>query len=141
MIASALRGCDTSRTAWSALRSLGLSVKGGSTMKAALKVLGLALVFALVTAVQAEEKKEVTLKGTIACSKCGLKETEDCGNAIVVKEGDKEVVYYFMDKGKKEKYHKEICTAKKMGTVKGVVSEKDGKKWITPSKDGVKFED
>jgi hypothetical protein len=119
----------------------GSRVKGGSTMKAAFTLLGLALVFTLVVVARAEEQKEVTLKGTITCSKCGLKETEDCGNAIVVKDGDKEVTYYFKDTGKKEKYHKNICTGKKAGSVTGVVSEKDGKKWITPSKDGVKFED
>jgi hypothetical protein len=115
-------------------------------MRAASKlVLCLAVVFAAVVIAQAADKgekkgKEVTLKGEICCSKCALKETAKCGNAIKVKEGDKEVVYYFKDKGKGAPYHKEICTGAKAGSVTGVVSEKDGKKYITPAKDGVKFE-
>jgi hypothetical protein len=87
-----------------------------------------------------DEPKKATLKGTIACSKCTFKLTEDCGTAIEVKEGDKMVVYLVIDEGKKEPYHKEFCTTKKKGSVTGVVSEKDGKKYIKPDKDGVKFE-
>ena len=50
-------------------------------------------------------------------------------------EGGKDVTYYFADKGNKEAYHEEVCGGgKKEGTVTGVVAEKDGKKWITPSK-------
>jgi hypothetical protein len=79
--------------------------------------------------------KEVTLKGTILCAKCELKQTPKCTTAILVKEDGKDVVYYFLDKGSKEDYHEEVCGGgKKEGTVTGVVSEKDGKKWIKPSK-------
>jgi hypothetical protein len=109
--------------------------------------LGCALVAAVAVAVRADDKKDkgdepkkVTLKGTIACSKCTFKLTEDCGTAIEVKEGDKTVVYLVQDEGKKEPYHKEFCTAKKKGSVTGVVTEKDGKKFIKPDKDGVKFD-
>lgn len=109
-------------------------------MKAAWSMLlGLAVVLVLVVGVRADDK-EVTLKGTILCAKCELKETDKCTNAIRVKEDNKDVVYYFDDKGGKEKYHKEICQGPKEGSVKGVVSEKDGKKYVKPSKDGVKFE-
>jgi len=79
--------------------------------------------------------KEVTLKGTILCAKCVLKETKQCTTAIVVKEEGKDVTYYFKDKGNKEDYHEAVCGGgKKEGTVTGVVTEKDGKKWITPKK-------
>jgi len=82
-----------------------------------------------------EKAKEVTLKGTIVCAKCALKEGKKCQNAIQVKEDGKEVTYYLDDKGTKEKYHEEVCGGeKKKGTVKGTVSEKDGKKWVKPSK-------
>ena len=37
-----------------------------------------------------------------------------------------------------KKHHKAICTTPKKGTVKGAVSEKDGKKWIKATE--VKFE-
>ncbi len=102
-------------------------------------LLGLAVLLVLVVRAQADDK-EVTLKGTILCAKCELKEAKKCTNAIRVKENDKEIVYLFKDKGNKEKYHKEICQATKEGSVTGVVSEEDGKKYIKPSKDGVKFD-
>jgi Family of unknown function (DUF6370) len=110
-------------------------------MKTAFRtLLAVAMVFTLVVVARAEEKKEVTLKGKISCTKCALKETEACGNAIVVEKDGKEITYYFDDKGKAEKYHKNICTGAKKGSVTGVVAEKDGKMYITPSKDGVKFD-
>ena len=84
---------------------------------------------------KSEPAKPVKLEGTIVCSKCTLKETKQCGNAIIVKENGKDVTYYFIDKGNGEDYHDEVCGGgKKTGTVVGVVSEKDGKKYITPSK-------
>jgi hypothetical protein len=86
--------------------------------------------------------KEVTLKGTLTCGKCELKKSDDCANVIKVTEKvdgkDAEVIYWLKDEGKTEKYH--ACTKPKKASVTGVVSEKDGKKWITPSKDGVKVE-
>jgi hypothetical protein len=103
-------------------------------------VLALAATVVTLSSIRAEDGKEVTLKGTILCAKCELKETPDCANAIRVKEDGKDVVYYFKDMGKKESYHKACCTAPVEGSVKGVVAEKDGKKWITPAKDGVKTE-
>jgi hypothetical protein len=115
-------------------------------MKTAMRrILAVAVLFGLTLAVQAQDKKEekpkeVTLKGTICCTMCELNETKACGTCIKVKEGDKEVTYYFDDKGKEEKYHETICGAPKKGSVMGVVSTKDKKKMIKPSKDGVKFE-
>jgi hypothetical protein len=93
------------------------------------------VVFAVLGAKAPAQEKEVSLKGTILCAKCALKEAKTCTTAIVVKEGEKEVTYYFKDKGNKESYHEEVCGgARKEGTVTGTVSEKDGKKWITPTK-------
>jgi Family of unknown function (DUF6370) len=103
-------------------------------------VLALAATAVALSSVPAADDKEVTLKGTILCTKCELKETKDCGNAIRVKEEGKDVVYYIKDKAKREGYHKDFCGAPVSGSVKGVVSEKDGKKIITPSADGVKTE-
>ena len=112
-----------------------------------LKTLGVALavVFAAALALHAEEKKgdakEVTLKGKLVCTKCTLGETDDCGNALQVKDGDKTVTYYLKDEGKGEKYHKSFCTNKGVAaSVTGVVSEDGGKKYLTPSKDGVKID-
>jgi hypothetical protein len=89
----------------------------------------------LIGGLRAEDKKEVTLKGTILCAKCALKEAKKCTTAIQVKQDGKTVTYYFDDKGNKEEYHEEVCGgAKKEGSVTGTVFEKDGKKWIKPSK-------
>jgi hypothetical protein len=105
-------------------------------MRSALFVTAAVAVFGLfVVAARAEEKKEVTLKGEICCAKCELKEAKKCTTVIVVKQGDKEVTYFFQDNGNKETYHEEVCGGgRKEGTVTGTVSEKDGKKWIKPSK-------
>ena len=80
--------------------------------------------------IEAGEKKdkEVTLKGSITCGKCDLKVDKKCATVIVVKKGDKETVYYFDPAGHK-KYHGDVCTAAKAGSVTGVVS-KAGKKNI-----------
>ena len=102
-------------------------------------VLALALGFSVValsgvatTAQEKKDKKATTLEGKLVCTKCKLSETDKCGNALIVKEGDKEITYYLQDKGKAEKYHK--CSGEKDATVTGVVSEKDGKKIISNAK-------
>lgn len=96
----------------------------------------LAIACVLVTGLHAADKsKEVTLKGTIMCAKCALKEAKKCQTVIRVKEDGKEVTYYFDDKGNKEEYHEEVCGgAKRQGTVTGTTFEKDGKKWLKPTK-------
>jgi hypothetical protein len=102
------------------------------------KLLGVAVVFAMVTVVMAADDKEVTLKGTITCAKCDLKVEgqTSCATVIKVKEGGKDVVYYF-DKASHGKNHKSICQTPKEGSVTGKVSEKDGKKTIAAT--DVKF--
>ena len=97
--------------------------------------LAVALGFSVITlagmTVSAEDKekgKEVKLEGKLVCTKCKLSETEECGNALLVKgEDDKVITYYLKDKGKKESYHK--CSGEQAVTVSGkVVKEKDGDK-------------
>jgi hypothetical protein len=107
-------------------------------MKTALTLM-LVSTFSLVLAagLRADDKKEVTLKGTILCAKCALKAegVTKCTTAIQVKEDGKDVVYFFDDKGAKEEYHEEVCGgASKDGSVTGVVTKKDGKNYIKPSK-------
>jgi len=94
------------------------------------------IAFLLTAALTAQEKgKEVTLKGTLMCAKCTLGKTAECTTAIQVKEGDKTVTYYLDDKGAADEHHEPICGgAKKEGTVVGTVREKDGQKYIKPSK-------
>src|SRR2546422_3841902 len=89
---------------------------------------------ALVLGLRADDKKEVTLKGTILCAKCALKEAKRCTTAIQLKEDGKDLTYYFDDMGMKEEYHEAVCGGeRKEGTVIGVVSAKEGQKWIKPT--------
>jgi hypothetical protein len=103
---------------------------------AILMVLGASL---LLTATQAQDKteKEVTIKGKICCAKCELAETKECWNAIVTKKDGKDVTIYF-DKDTKKKEHAKICSAPKEGSVTGIVTEKDNKKYIAVKT--IKFE-
>src|SRR5262245_21589499 len=90
-----------------------------------------------VTAQEKKDKKDEakTLEGTLTCTKCALGETTACGHALIVKEGDKKVNYYLVDKGGKEKYHKACCTTDVEGVkVTGKVVEKDKKKTIEDAK-------
>lgn len=108
-------------------------------MKTASKlVLGLAMALVVGFVARAEEKKadkEVTLKGKITCAKCDLKldGVTKCATVIKVKEKDKDVVYWF-DMDNHKKYHSDICTEPKDGSVTGTVTEKDKKKWIKVTK-------
>jgi hypothetical protein len=109
-------------------------------------LLGMFVVMALALMATAADKdsgseKEVTLKGTIACSKCTFKEPAvegKCNIAIKVKEKDKDVIYYF-DADAHKKWmggggDVNFCTKSLPGSVTGTVSEKDGKKWIKVTK-------
>lgn len=105
-------------------------------------VLALALGFAVVTvsqvAVTAQDKKDdkkaatKTLEGKLVCTKCKLSETDACGNALQVKQGDKVVTYYLKDNGKAEKYHK--CSGEADAKVTGKIVEKDKKLTIEDAK-------
>ena len=104
-------------------------------MKLAGTLLAVLALVCLFTARTQAADKEVTLKGEIMCAKCELKEAKKCQTLIRVKEDGKEVTYYFLDRGNKEEHHEAVCGGgKKAGTVTGTVTEKDGKKWVTPKK-------
>ena len=100
------------------------------------KMLGvaLALMFAVTLCVRAAEDKEVTLKGTITCAKCDLKEAQKCATVIQVKDKDDKTVTYYFDADGDKANHKAICTEAKKGSVTGTVTEKDGKKTVKVSK-------
>jgi hypothetical protein len=102
----------------------------------------LAVVVALTLTVPAfaadKDDDPKTLKGTICCGKCELKKSDKCATVIVVKDGDKETVYWFDDASSKEN-HKKICTTPMKGEVKGAV-KKEGDKMIVTVKE-IKFAD
>jgi hypothetical protein len=97
-------------------------------------LLGIVMVFALVTGISAADKEE-TLKGRITCAKCTLKleGQKSCAIVLVVKKGDKETIYWF-DPASHKKYHGDFCKEDKEGTVTGTVTEKDKKKFIKVDK-------
>jgi hypothetical protein len=97
-------------------------------MKAVRTMLSVVAVVCFLSLAQADDAKEVELKGTICCCKCELKKTDKCATAIKVKEKDKDVIYVF-DADSNKKYHGKICKEPKEGTVKGTV-KKDGEKLI-----------
>lgn len=79
---------------------------------------------------------DVTLSGKVACVHCTLKKTDakECQDVLVVA-GEKGATteYYLVKNAVSEKFG-HVCKGEKAATVTGAVSEKDGKKWITPSK-------
>lgn len=77
--------------------------------------------------------KETTMTGTITCAKCGLKMADSCNTAMTVKENGKDTVYMF-DAESDKAHHEAFCKGSKKGTVTGMVTEKDGKKWVKVSK-------
>lgn len=109
--------------------------------------LAVALGFAAVTlvgstvSVNAQDKKDKDVKkleGKLTCTKCALSETKACGHALLVKEGEKEVKYYLVDKGGKEPYHAKCCRKDVDAVVTGKVVEKDKKKMIEDPKVEIK---
>lgn len=87
---------------------------------------------ALVGFVRADDEK--TFDGKVCCAKCELGKETKCATVVAVKDGDKEVMYYF-DKDSNKKFpHKDYCQGSTEAKVTGKITEKDGKKWITVTK-------
>jgi len=99
-----------------------------------LALLSLALVFAL-GLVAGAAAEEATVTGKIMCAKCSLKKADaaKCQDVLVVKDGDKVAEYYVEKNAVAEKFG-HVCKDEKPAVVTGTVTEKDGKKWIAPSK-------
>jgi Family of unknown function (DUF6370) len=97
------------------------------------------LLLAFWSSVDGGDKKEVTIKGTIECAKCALmlEGQKKCATVIVEKKKvdgkDTDVIYWF-DTESHKKYHSNICSEAKEGTVTGVVTTKDKKNTIAPTK-------
>ncbi|QEL16567.1 DUF6370 family protein [Limnoglobus roseus] len=95
----------------------------------------MALSFSVVALAEDAKKGETKkLEGKLTCTKCALQETDKCGHALKVKEGDKEVIYYLDDKGGAEKYHGKVCKEDHDATVEGKVVEKDKKHHVESPK-------
>jgi hypothetical protein len=97
--------------------------------------LGLALALVVGLCALATAGDETTLTGNIMCAKCTLKKADatKCQDVLVVKDGDKTAEYY-VEKNEVARKFGHTCTGEKPSVVTGTVTEKDGKKWISPSK-------
>jgi hypothetical protein len=75
-----------------------------------------------------------TWSGTLVCAKCGLKKADatECQDVLLVEEKGATVEYYIA-KNETTK-GEEACTIKIPATVTGTAFERDGKKWIEPTK-------
>jgi len=91
--------------------------------------LALALVFGLVAAASAAD--EQTLTGKVVCAKCSLKKADasKCQDVLVVDGAE-----YYVEKNAVAEKFGHVCSNSKAAVVTGTVSEKDGKKWIAPTK-------
>lgn len=78
---------------------------------------------------------ETTLSGTIMCAKCNLKKADatECQDVLVVKTDSGQTEYYITKNDVAKKFG-HTCKGEVAATVTGEVTEKDGKKWIAPSK-------
>jgi len=91
--------------------------------------LALALVLGLMAAANAADQTTVT--GKVMCAKCTLKKADatKCQDVVVANGAE-----YYVEKNDVAKKFGHTCQGEKDVTVTGTVSEKDGKKWIAPSK-------
>ncbi len=92
--------------------------------------LALAVVFALVAVGYAAD--ETTVTGKVVCAKCNLKKADatKCQDVLVGSDGTE----YYVAKNDVSTKFGHVCKDSKPATVTGTVTEKDGKKWIEPSK-------
>jgi hypothetical protein len=97
-------------------------------------LLALGLALTLLSGAYGVDDKEVTIKGQVICAKCGLNVEKKCATVAAEKKDGKDVLYYFDAESNKKFPHKDYCQEAKDASITGVVSEKDGKKWIAVTK-------
>lgn len=93
--------------------------------------LGLALAVVVGLVAVAVAADEVTVTGQVMCAKCTLKKADakQCQDVVVANGAE-----YYVEKNDVAKKFGHTCQGEKDVTVTGTVTEKDGKKWIAPSK-------
>ena len=76
------------------------------------------------------------LSGTLVCAKCALNKADahECQDVLIVADAKGAKTEYYVTKNEVAEKSGEACTLEIKATVTGTVSEKDGRKWITPSK-------
>jgi hypothetical protein len=100
-----------------------------------LTLMGLALVMVVGLASTAAAS-ETTLNGSIMCAKCTLKKADakQCQDVLVVKDDKGATTEYYIAKNDVSTKFGHTCQGEQAASVTGEVTEKDGKKWIAPSK-------
>ncbi len=78
----------------------------------------------------------VTLDGNIVCAKCTLKipDVDKCQTVLLAKNAKGDEAQFWLAPNAVTEAFGEVCTAVKPVTVTGRTQEKDGKKWIVPTK-------
>jgi hypothetical protein len=96
----------------------------------------LALVLTLGLAVSAFAADAITVTGNVMCAKCTLKKADakECQDVLVATDAKGATTEYYLVKNDVQTTFGHVCTGEKPATVTGVVSEKDGKKWLTATK-------
>jgi hypothetical protein len=97
--------------------------------------LSLAVAVLLASVAGATAADEMTVSGSVMCAKCTLKKPDatKCQDVLVVKNGDQTTEYY-IERNEVAKTFGHVCHDARAAVVTGTVTEKDGKKWISPSK-------
>lgn len=105
-------------------------------MKKMQKLAALVLMAMFTLSGAAAAAEEVTVSGTVVCAKCTLKKDDAtaCQDVLVTKDQSGEPVEYYIVKNEVSGKFEHGCTSQVEATVTGEISEKDGKRWIAPSK-------
>jgi hypothetical protein len=80
--------------------------------------------------------EEVTLSGKVVCAKCSLKKADakECQDVLVAKDDKGATAEYYIAANEVSKKFGHTCRGEVAASVTGTVTEKDGKKWIAPSR-------
>ena len=84
-----------------------------------------------------DTKKDKVVDGSVCCAKCELKISGQtkCATVVKVKEGNKDVIYYFDADSNTKFPHKDYCQGTKDAKVTiAKTEEKDGKTFATVTK-------
>ena len=105
-------------------------------MKRRLFILSAALLTVSLAATPLVAFADEALSGTLVCAKCALKKADahECQDVLIVADAKGAKTEYYVTKNEVAEKSGEACTLEIKATVTGSVSEKDGRKWITPSK-------
>jgi len=105
-------------------------------MKRATLRLAAVLAAAVLVAPSLAAMADETFSGSLMCAMCMLKKPDahECQDVLVVTDAKGAKAEYYVTKNAVAEKAGEACTTEIKATVTGTVSEKDGKKWITPTK-------